>query len=82
MKVFDIEDLGGKPNAIVKNPRACTTCRECLRHPQFEGKIDLHKRKDVFEFHVESLGVYPPQEIVLRSLNVLKQKANKWIDIL
>jgi hypothetical protein len=40
------------------------------------------KRKDVFEFHVESLGVYTPQDIVIRSLNVLKAKAHKWMEIL
>jgi DNA-directed RNA polymerase I and III subunit RPAC1 len=56
MGVFDIEDL----ELMVKNPRKCTTCRECLRHSQFEGMVDLGKKKDVFEFHVESLGIYKP----------------------
>lgn len=46
--------------AVVKDSRACTTCRECLRNPKFEGRVNLAKRKDVFEFHVETLGVYTP----------------------
>jgi len=64
MGVFDIEDM----EAVVKNPRKCTTCRECLRHEELEAKVDLGKKKDIFEFHVESLGIYSPGEIVLRSL--------------
>lgn len=58
MGVFDIEDIGGK--ATVGNQRACTTCRECIRHDKFSEKIDLGKKKDVFEFHVETVGMYKP----------------------
>lgn len=68
MGVFDIEDIAGQgPTAVVGDQRACTTCRECYRHDQFKDKIDLGKKKDVFEFHVESLGIYKPQEIVLQA---------------
>jgi len=80
MGVFDIEDIGGA--AYVKDQRKCTTCRECIRHEQFVDKIDLGKRKDVFEFHVESMGMYEPYEIVTQALDVLKQKAHKWMDLL
>jgi DNA-directed RNA polymerase I and III subunit RPAC1 len=62
-KVFDIEDIGGK--AFVADQRKCTTCRECIRHEKFANKIDIGKVKDNFEFHVESLGQYKPQDIVL-----------------
>ena len=62
--------------------RNCTTCRECLRHEKFAERIDFGKKKDVFEFHVQSVGVYTPQDIVLQSLQILKEKANKWISIL
>jgi len=43
--------------------------------------VDLGKRKDVFEFHVESVGMYKPQDIVTEALDTLKQKAHKWLDI-
>lgn len=46
--------------AIIKDPRACTTCRECIRHEKFASRINLGKKKNVFEFHVESLGIYTP----------------------
>jgi len=82
MGVFDIEDIGGSATAVVKDARACTTCRECLRHPQFEGKVNVGKRKDIFEFHVESLGIFTPAEIVTQSLDTLKQKVHYWMDIL
>merc|ERR1712228_324338 len=63
MGVFDIEDIGKQ--AIVKNSEACTTCRECVRHAKFADKVDLGKLKDSFEFHVESVGIYKPEEIVV-----------------
>ena len=43
--VFDIEDS----RAYVKDPRKCTTCRECVRHDKLAEKIDLSKLKDHFE---------------------------------
>jgi DNA-directed RNA polymerase I and III subunit RPAC1 len=68
MGVFDIEDIGGKINAIIGDQRKCTTCRECIRHDKFVNRINLGKKKDVFEFHVESLGIYPPEDIVFQAL--------------
>lgn len=89
--VFDIEDVGndGKCDmitaavrAFVKDDRADDTSRECLRHEEFAQKINYGKRKDVFEFHVESVGMYRPEEIVLQAIGVLREKAIKWLDIL
>lgn len=72
--------------AVVKNVRNCTTCRECIRNTDeyagFKEKVNLGKRKDVFEFHVESVGMYSPEDIVFQSLQILKEKANKWLNIL
>lgn len=83
MGVFDIEDLGkGKMRSKVANSDKCTTCRECLRHEKFASKIDVGKLKDVFEFHVESVGIYKPEEIVIEALQKLKSKATFWLNIL
>lgn len=51
MGVFDIEEIGstGKLRAIVANPRDCTTCRECIKRPEFKEKIELTKVKDHYE---------------------------------
>ena len=83
MGVFDIEDMGqSKIQAKVVNQDRCTTCRECLRHEKFADKIDVGKQKDVFEFHVESVGIYKPEQIVLQALKKLKSKATFWLDVL
>ena len=89
MGVFDIEDVGGKSSkksggqskAVVKNNgEACTTCRECLRDERFKDRIDLGKKKEEFEFHVESVGIYRPEELVIEALAKLKEKAVFWYD--
>ena len=83
MGVFDIEDIGkGKVRAKVANGDKCTTCRECIRHEKFASRVDVGKLKDVFEFHVESVGIYKPEEIVVASFKKLKSKASFWLDIL
>lgn len=81
--VFDIEDLaGGKKRAIVGDVRKCTTCRECIRHDKFREAVDLGKIKDRFEFHVESIGVYNPAELVVEALKKLKEKAQHWLEVI
>jgi len=40
MNVFSIE----QDKAVVKNPRSCTVCRECIRdNEEFNEKIELSK---------------------------------------
>ena len=47
--VFDVEEIHGEKMAYVKDVRKCTTCRECIRAPQFTEKILLEKVKDHYE---------------------------------
>jgi len=47
--VFDVEDINGEKRAYVKDVRKCTTCRECIRAPQFTESILLEKVKDHYE---------------------------------
>ena len=77
-KVFDVK--GNK--AYVKNIRNCTTCRECIRNEKFCGMIELGKVTDHYEFHIESVGIYSPESLFYKALNVLKDKVNLWIEIL
>lgn len=80
MNVFDIEDSG---KLFVKNARACTTCRECIREEKFTDKVTVAKVKNHFEFTVESVGMMKPEEIVSEGITkVLKEKANYWKDIM
>ena len=62
------------------NGEACTTCRECIRDEDLGPKIDLGKKKAEFEFHVESVGIYTPDELVIEALAKLKEKAVFWHD--
>lgn len=66
----------------MSNVRNCTTCRECIRPDKFKDKIELAKLKDRFEFHVESIGIYKPEELVTEAIKKLKEKAHYWLEVL
>ncbi|KAF2459832.1 putative DNA-directed RNA polymerase I and III subunit Rpc40 [Lineolata rhizophorae] len=60
--------------AVVKDPMRDTVSRECLRHPEFEGKVKLGRIRDHFIFSVESTGQWDSDELFLESVRILKQK--------
>ncbi|EER05233.1 DNA-directed RNA polymerases I and III 40 kDa polypeptide, putative [Perkinsus marinus ATCC 50983] len=71
MGVFDIEDGA----AVVKNPRACTTCRQCIEPGNgFADKVSLGKLKDHFIFTVESVGQIPAPQIFAQAAVVMQNK--------
>ncbi|RLN66419.1 hypothetical protein BBJ28_00016536 [Nothophytophthora sp. Chile5] len=76
MGLFDIEDMGGVPTAVVKDQRACTMCRNCIREPGWNEKIRLGRQSDHFIFSVESVGMIKPEELLPEALNVLMEKCN------
>jgi DNA-directed RNA polymerase I and III subunit RPAC1 len=80
MNVFDIEDLGSVRQAVVKNSRNCTMCRECIRDPEWDKKIKLLRIKDHFIFSVESTGIYPPEVIVTEAIKVLLSKCRTILE--
>jgi DNA-directed RNA polymerase I and III subunit RPAC1 len=49
MSVFDVKEGDMGKEAYVKNPRNCTTCRECIRFAPFKDNVDLGKLKEVYE---------------------------------
>ncbi|KAI3404356.2 RPC40 [Candida oxycetoniae] len=67
--------IDSKGEAYVEDARKDTVSREVLRHPEFEGKVKLGRQRDYFIFNVESTGAMPPSEIFLKSIRVLKSKA-------
>ena len=73
--VFTINKKG---NIEVENIRECTSCRECIRQDKFKGLIELGKIADHYEFHIESVGMYKPENIFFRAIEVLKEKINFW----
>ena len=68
------EGHAGERKAVVKNTFKDTVSRECLRHPEFEGKVKLGRVRDHFIFMVESTGQFESDELFLESVKVLKQK--------
>eukprot|EP00300_Choanocystis_sp_HF-7_P041368 c8079_g1_i1.p1 GENE.c8079_g1_i1~~c8079_g1_i1.p1 ORF type:complete len:395 (+),score=114.46 c8079_g1_i1:69-1187(+) len=76
MGVFDIEDLGKVREAVVKRPRECTMCRECLRAPEMADKLVVAKKRDHFIFSVESTGIIPPKSLVEQALKILIAKCD------
>ncbi|KAI4269742.1 MAG: hypothetical protein LQ337_007103 [Flavoplaca oasis] len=64
----------GEKKAVVKNTFKDTVSRECLRHPEFEGKVKLGRVRDHFIFMVESTGQYHSDDLFLKSVSILKEK--------
>ncbi len=66
--VFDIEDAHA---TVVDEGRACTMCRECVRH--YPSLVDLSRVKNHFIFSVESTGAYLAKDIVKVALEDFRQ---------
>jgi DNA-directed RNA polymerases I and III subunit RPAC1 len=68
----------GEMKAVVKDPMRDTISRECLRHPEFDGKVKLGRKRDHFIFSVESTGQWDSDELFLESVKLLKEKCQKF----
>lgn len=67
----------GEQKAVVADPMKDTISRECLRHPEFEGKVKLGRRRDHFIFSIESTGQWDSDELFIESVKHLKLKCKK-----
>ena len=74
--------INKKGNAEVGNVRDCTSCRECIRQEKFKNLIELGTVADHYEFHIESVGMYKPESIFFRAIDVLKEKIKTWHELL
>lgn len=77
---MDVFGLRGD-QAVVKNAKACTSCRECIReahglNKNVEiGKIDGHylcKESRIYLVTIESVGQYKAQEIMFQAIDLLR----------
>eukprot|EP00802_Teleaulax_amphioxeia_P010845 Tamp_10875.p1 GENE.Tamp_10875~~Tamp_10875.p1 ORF type:complete len:433 (-),score=99.04 Tamp_10875:687-1796(-) len=84
MNCFDIEETARHRKAIVSETgvRDCTLCRECIREPDMAKKLRLARKKDHFIFTVESTGILPAQELFKQSVQILRAKAKRMLDLL
>ena len=67
----------GKLKAVVLDPMKDTVSRECMRHPEFEGKVKLGRRRDHFIFSIESTGQWDSDELFLEAVKTLKEKCKR-----
>ncbi|TFK64840.1 RBP11-like subunits of RNA polymerase [Pluteus cervinus] len=48
--------------------------REVLRHPEFEGVVELGRVRDHFLFNVESESAYAPERLLPEAIKVMREK--------
>lgn len=65
----------GEVKAVVVDPMRDTVSRECLRHEEFKGKVQLGRRRDHFIYLVESTGQWESDAIFLEAVGHLKKRA-------
>ncbi|RPA86875.1 putative DNA-directed RNA polymerase I and III subunit Rpc40 [Ascobolus immersus RN42] len=70
-------DKKGVKTAKVADPRRDTVSRECLRHKEFQGIVELGRIRDHFIFSVESTGMHDSDELFLQSVAILKEKCKR-----
>ncbi|CAK5275833.1 unnamed protein product [Mycena citricolor] len=51
-----------------------TVSREVLRHPEFDGAVELSRVRDYFLFNIESESAIPPQRLLLEAIGVMRGK--------
>ncbi|PTB81407.1 RBP11-like subunits of RNA polymerase [Trichoderma longibrachiatum ATCC 18648] len=71
------EGHAGELKAVVKDTMKDTVSREALRHPEFEGKVKLGRRRDHFIFSIESTGQWDSDELFLEAVKHMKLKCKK-----
>ena len=71
------EGHAGELRAVVEDTMRDTVSRECLRHPEFQGKVALGRRRDHFVFSIESTGQWDSDELFLEAVKHLKVKSKK-----
>jgi len=75
--VIRVDPRTKKVSVDEKNMRKDTVSREVLRHPEFEGFVELKRVRDFFIFNIESEGPYAPERILLESIQVMRDKIAK-----
>lgn len=74
-KVYKFNEMR---NAVeIEDADKCILCIECVRFAQSENlerAVKIGERDEKFVFTVESTGVMPPEDIVMRALSILKEK--------
>ncbi len=82
MNVFEIGKKGKKQEVLVKRPRDCTMCRECIREEvaEEEKSVYLGKVEDHYIFTIEAVGMLPPKDIFLQAIEIFRKKIDSYLN--
>ncbi|KAF7320876.1 RPOLD domain-containing protein [Mycena chlorophos] len=72
--VIRVDPRTKKVSVDPKGVREDTVSREVLRHPEFEGHVELSRVRDHFLFNIESESAYQPQRLLLEAIAVMRDK--------
>ncbi|EPQ55395.1 hypothetical protein GLOTRDRAFT_138953 [Gloeophyllum trabeum ATCC 11539] len=72
--VIDVDPQTHAVSVNEQNMRKETMSREVLRHPEFEGCVELKRVRDYFLFNIESEGPYAPERLFPESIRVMREK--------
>lgn len=71
--------IDGSGRAHVKDARYDTCSRNVFRYPHLVDAVEIARIRDHFIFTVESVGAYPPHDIFLEAVKLLKKKCQQFI---
>jgi DNA-directed RNA polymerase II subunit RPB3 len=74
-KVFKFNEV--RSAVEIEDADKCVLCIECVRFANAQGlerAVKVGERDEKFVFTVESTGVLDPEDIVIRALNILREK--------
>lgn len=77
--VIGLKKKNGEKVAYVQDSRRDTVSREVLRHEEFKDKVELGRKRDHFIFNVESTGSMQPDEIFVKSIDILRTKCQELL---
>ncbi|KDQ56249.1 hypothetical protein JAAARDRAFT_59156 [Jaapia argillacea MUCL 33604] len=72
--VIEVDPITKAVSINEEQMRKETMSREVLRHPEFEGCVELKRVRDYFLFHIESEGAYTPERLLPESIKVMREK--------
>ncbi|VDB91483.1 unnamed protein product [Peniophora sp. CBMAI 1063] len=72
--VITVDEATGEVGVDPERVRAESMSREVLRHPEFEGCVELARVRDHFIFNVETESAYEPQRLPLESIRIMRDK--------
>lgn len=68
--------------AVVLNPRLCNQSPEYLRGSEVADFVEIQRLPEQFNFRIETTGYYPPADLFVEALQVLRRKCTRLYESL